>query len=80
MLGHMSDKLSKLPLYKWPNRPFWLIMTPLLLLSWLGVMFYEYPTLVQMTSHERALALIILGILFLVVASLRYAKRKKEGL
>ncbi len=76
----MSDKPSKQPLYRWPNRPFWLFMTPLLVLAWLGVLFYKFRTVEQMTSHDKRLALMILAFLFFIVGSLRYAKRQKDGL
>ncbi len=76
----MNDRLTKQPLYRWPSRPFWLLMTPLLVLTWLGVLFYEFRTVEQMTPHDKRLALMILAFLFFIVGSLRYARRKRDGL
>jgi hypothetical protein len=76
----MNDKLSKQPLYKWPSKPFWLLVTPLLVLSWGGFFLLNYHPLDQMTPSERGIALIILGVVFAIVASARFVMRKRAGL
>jgi len=68
------------PLYRWPAGKFWLLVAPLLVITWVGLMFCHFRGIERMSSHDLCMAALILLAYFAVSAVARYALRKRAGL
>jgi hypothetical protein len=76
----MSDNLWKQPFYRWPDRPFWRVMAPVLVLVWFAAMFCYFRGAERLSLIDIGDALFVLFLNFALCALGRLAFRRKNGL